>query len=156
MFLFQTKVRSDFFSEVPIGALTPQSTSTSASLTTTPSLLSSTRNSQDVVKVRSKSTGSFSARKIVSDSKEQSVYLPTLSERLDSAETGFGRISDTPKRVSFKVGFSDGRAEGRDVGLDWRGQGGERRAEVGFKAVESGNGGCKGGSGVETAVRIAG
>ena len=36
------------------------------------------------------------------------MYLPTLSERLDSAETGFGRISDTPKRVSFNVGFSDG------------------------------------------------
>ena len=43
----------------------------------------------------------------MSDSKDESVYLPTLSERLDSTETGFGRISETPKRVSFNVGFID-------------------------------------------------
>ena len=74
----------------------------------------------------------------------------------DLKDVSGGDVVLGPGDHGGKVGFSDGRAEGRDVGLDWRGQGGERRAEVGFKAVESGNGGCKGGSGVETAVRIAG
>ena len=75
--------------------------------------ISASQHSHDVGKVRSKSIAAFSAQKIVSDSKDESVYLPTLSERLDSAETGFGRISETPKRVSFNVGYNDDATKGK-------------------------------------------
>jgi hypothetical protein len=61
---------------------------------------------QNPDKVRSKSVAGFSARQIVSENKGHSVYLPTLSERLDSpSRSGYGGIVETPKRVSF--GFAD-------------------------------------------------
>ena len=93
-FAFQVKVRSDFVSKVPIFALTPQSA----------------QNSRISDKIRTKSVPAFSARKVVSENNGNSVYLSTLSERLDHAEkieNGFDRndrICETPKRVSFNVG----------------------------------------------------
>ncbi len=67
---------------------------------------------QDVGTVRTKDVPEFSARQLVSETKG---HLPTLSERLDTAEkseNGFGRIVDTPKRVSFGVGGDGDTAKG--------------------------------------------
>ena len=96
----QVKVRSDFFSEVPILALTPHSAPNSE-------------------KVRTKSVpAAFSARQSVSDNNGHSVYLPTLSERLDhaeKAENGHDRYCETPKRVSFSVGFDEAATNGKEA-----------------------------------------
>lgn len=83
----KVKLRADFFSNVPLLALTPTS--------------AATKKSENLDKVRTKSLFTFSAG--------HSIYVPTLSERLDHSENienNFVRKNgkfESPKKVSFSV-----------------------------------------------------